>query len=318
MTTEPELNKAFLFHCGELTATNAETIAKLFNEAVYKLWPDNTPSKMDNVFLFLTDAAPYMVKAARNLKILYTRMTHVTCAAHALHRVCETIRAQFPLTNTIIGTVKKIFLKAPHRVQLFKTMYPDIPLPPEPIITRWGTWLKAAEYYSDHVFELAEIINALDDDSEAIKTAQANIGKPELITELTTIRMHYAFLAGIITKLESSKLTLAESLALVNEAETTLATTPNQIIKKKFADVIKKNTGLHALSAIASLDTEKRLQFDYLTKMTPTDLSYFKYARIVSCDVERSFSIFKTVLTDRRRSFLIQVLFMHLIIACYS
>lgn len=318
MTTEPESNKAFLFHCAELKSTNAETIAKIFTEAVHKLWPNDTPSKMDQVFLFLTDAAPYMVKAAKNLKVLYSRMTHVTCAAHGIHRVCETIRAQFPLTNTIISTGKKVFLKAPYRVQLFKSMYPEIPLPPEPITTRWGTWIKAAEYYSDYLFELVEVFRALDDDSEAIKTAKETIEKPELVTELTTIKSNYVCLADIITKLESSTLTLFESLALVNEAETKLATTPNEKIKKKFADVLKKNTGLHALSAISRGDTAARSKFDYLSKMSPTDLSCFKYARIVSCDVERSFSIFKTILTDRRRSFNVGVLFMHLIISCYT
>jgi len=25
-----------------------------------------------------------------------------------------------------------------------------MPLPPEPVITRWGTWLNAAMFYADH------------------------------------------------------------------------------------------------------------------------------------------------------------------------
>lgn len=29
-------------------------------------------------------------------------------------------------------------------------MYPDLNLSPEPIITRWGTWLEAVQYYCDH------------------------------------------------------------------------------------------------------------------------------------------------------------------------
>jgi hypothetical protein len=32
--------------------------------------------------------------------------------------------------------MKKVFLKAPSRVELFKKEAPDVPLPPSPIITR--------------------------------------------------------------------------------------------------------------------------------------------------------------------------------------
>ncbi|KRX29906.1 hypothetical protein T06_13412 [Trichinella sp. T6] len=32
--------------------------------------------------------------------------------------------------------MKKVFLKAPSRVQLFKEMAPEIPLPPQPVLTR--------------------------------------------------------------------------------------------------------------------------------------------------------------------------------------
>jgi hypothetical protein len=38
-------------------------------------------------------------------------------------------------------------------------------------------------------------------------------------------------------------------------------------------------------------------------KLTSSDLVYFKYAPIASVDVERSFSKYKNVLADNRRSF---------------
>ena len=33
-----------------------------------------------------------MIKAGEGLSVSYPKMIHVTCVAHALHRVCETIR----------------------------------------------------------------------------------------------------------------------------------------------------------------------------------------------------------------------------------
>jgi len=38
-------------------------------------------------------------------------------------------------------------------------MAPDIPLPPRPVLTRWGTWLNASMYYCDHFQLIKEIIN---------------------------------------------------------------------------------------------------------------------------------------------------------------
>lgn len=43
-----------------------------------------------------------------------------------------------------------MFLKAPSRVEIFKNTLPDVPLPPQPVITRWGTWLNAVVYISSN------------------------------------------------------------------------------------------------------------------------------------------------------------------------
>lgn len=45
----------------------------------------------DNVLLFLTDTAPYMVKIGSVLKSIYTKMVHATCAAHGIHQIAEEI-----------------------------------------------------------------------------------------------------------------------------------------------------------------------------------------------------------------------------------
>lgn len=52
--------------------------------------------------------------------------------------------------------------------------------------------------------------------------------------------------------------------------------------------------------------------------ISPIDLTCLKYFRIVSCDVESSFSTLKTLLTDRKKSFIVDGLFMQLIIGCYN
>jgi len=41
-------------------------------------------------------------------------------------------------------------------------LVPGIPLPPQPIVTRWGTWLTAALYYCEHFLIIQAILNQFD------------------------------------------------------------------------------------------------------------------------------------------------------------
>jgi len=82
------------------------------------LWPNGV--RQDEVLLFLSDAAPYMVKAASTIKVVYPKIVHITYLAHGIHRVAETIRSNFPKVDKLMSKVKQIFLKAPSRILLFK------------------------------------------------------------------------------------------------------------------------------------------------------------------------------------------------------
>ena len=55
---------------------------------------------------------------------------------------------------------------------------------------------------------------------------------------------------------------------------------------------------------------------EFTKNLTPTEMNCFKYAPVVSCDVERIFSKYKTVLADNRRSFNFENLKAHLVIKC--
>jgi hypothetical protein len=83
-----ELNgpgKHFLINTEVLEKVSHSTISKLFDRSLQIIWPNGI--KHDQVLLLLSDAAPYMVKAGKAIKVFYSKMEHVTCLAHALHRV---------------------------------------------------------------------------------------------------------------------------------------------------------------------------------------------------------------------------------------
>jgi hypothetical protein len=89
-------------------------ISQFANYLINQLWPNGI--RHDKVLLFLSVAAPYMVKAAETFKLFYLKIIHLTCLAHAFHRFAETVRAGYPKIDKLIANVKKVFCKAPSRI----------------------------------------------------------------------------------------------------------------------------------------------------------------------------------------------------------
>jgi len=94
-------------HSDVVEKTNHSTIAKAFDKIMFILLTQGI--KHNNVLLFISDVAPYLVTAGRAICALYSKMVHVTCVAHAIHRVAEEIRSNFQDVNKLISCVKKCF-----------------------------------------------------------------------------------------------------------------------------------------------------------------------------------------------------------------
>ena len=138
-----ESRNCFLLHSDALEKSDHSSIAKFVINSLNILWPDEL------------------------------QMRHLTCLAHGLHRVAETVRASFPEVDKLVSSVKKIFKKSPHRRIVFKEMAPNLKHPPEPVLTRWGTWLKAVQYYCDNWQVVKDIVSQFDCNSvTAIADAQ--------------------------------------------------------------------------------------------------------------------------------------------------
>jgi hypothetical protein len=114
-----------------LEGVNNSSIAVVFDNSMNLLWLDK--AEQENVFLFISDATSCMIKAAKALKLLYPKMIHVTCLAHALHRVAEEVRGSYPEVDQLIANGKKIFIKSPLQAQKFKEEAPTLPLPHSPL-----------------------------------------------------------------------------------------------------------------------------------------------------------------------------------------
>lgn len=196
-------------------------------------------------------------------------------------------------------------MKAPSRVRTFKEVEPGLSLPPQPVTTRWGTWIEAVSYYAENYEKIVNIFHSFDEeDSAAVKTAKELLERGNLKTDLVFLAANYGFFSKSIKKLETNGLELAAYIDIVNDAEIKVSSIDCKIgrkIKTKMSNVLEKNRGFKTLKEISSCLSG---QNSTVNEYTVSEIIAFKFAPITSVEVERSFSMYKNVFRANRQSFL--------------
>lgn len=291
----------FLISSKVLEKTNFETVSRLVNNSLTDFFKDSPAPFQDKVLLLVTDAAPYMLKAGVTLKVFFPNMIHVTCLAHGLNRVAEKVRDIFPEVNKLLNNGKKIFLKAPQRVTAYKE-YMQCQLPPEPVITRWGTWLEAALFYAENLTKLRQFILTIPEDAQSITKVKNILTTTKINTDLAFIYSHLSCLPLAISQLETKNLTLKSQIDIVEKVGDELKKIENdngQLLIDKFTTVLKKNPGYDELKKYNLTINGEDIGLD----AQPDIISCYKKCPITSVSVERSFSQLKHILSDRRHNF---------------
>ena len=292
-----EFHAPFLVECTFLEQANAETVAQAMNAILNKFWPGFEPSRLR---LLLSDAVSYMIKCGKIMKReTYPELLHLTCLIHALHRICEKARTLFKDVNTLIKNGKKIFLKSPRRVTAWKQVS-DLGLPPQVCVTRWGTWVNGAVWYSvpAHFDTFAQVVNGLDpEDAQCIEDCQEVFGSPTLREDLKFISDHLSFLPPLMRQMEETDVGLIRGLSLFEEAERKISLIPGargDILQRKFVAVKNRNPDLQKIQSLRDEMVANR----YLPDMREYKL--LTYAPVHTADIERSFSHYKNIVNDKR------------------
>lgn len=106
--------------------------------------------------------------------------------------------------NDLIPNMKTLFVKSHKRAQLFKETNPGVPLPPQPVITRWGTWLDAVMCYFKYWKETNNILSLLNNkDNVAVKKAKTALKLSKTKCAITTIATYFGFLIKQLKSLQS-------------------------------------------------------------------------------------------------------------------
>ena len=186
-------NQTFLVDCHPLdngSNVNSSIILHTVDDILRQL-----EIKRDNFLLFLTDVARYMSLAEKTLKKLYPSLMHVTCVAHLLHNCAMRVCAHLKNIDEIIATIKAATIKNKDRKNDFHDA--GLPSPPDPVITRWTTWLRAALYYSENFPAVRTIVNNWTSAGLLVSRAKDAINVEDLVPDLVKINQYQTLAANV-------------------------------------------------------------------------------------------------------------------------
>ena len=179
--------------------------------------------------------------------------------------------------------------------------------------------MKAAQYHCTHLEKLTDVVTTIDaDEAQSIVDCQKVLDNADLKISLSYISTNFTILAETIEMLETRGLALGEAVNLIENVEHKLKTLYDKQYYDKLQSVLRKNTGFSVVKEISAiLSGEKReSKNEVIRRFSSSDLTAFQYAPVVSCDVERIFSVYKNILADNRRKFHFETLKQVMMIKC--
>ena len=303
--------KCFLLNVSEIEKVNSIQMMNFFLDSISLIYSQSI-FYTENLLLLVTDNASYMRKFGKNLKCLSKKIVHLSCLVHFLHRISENIRSNFPDIDSLVSCIKKIFKKCPSKKNKLKKKFPEMPLPPDPVITRWGTWLKSVVYISTYFDQLKTLIFSFEENLQVTKV-KSIFEKSNVINDLVYIVTNFSFLIDIFILLQR-KTPLSSSFKIFSETLEKLSFYP--FLSRKIETLKKDNIGFNFMNEIYNMDQKKFIEDSILKNYSPLELSCFNSAPITSCDVERTFSKYKNLLSDNRKKLKIENIKKYLIVYC--
>ena len=191
------------------------------------------------------------------------------------------VRAHFKSIDEVIATIKAATINNKDRKKDFHDA--GLPSPPDPVITRWATWLRAALYYSENLPAVRTIVNNRASAGLLVSRAKDAINVEDLVPDLVKINQ-YRTLAANVEFLEGSACMITEAYGLLKNMQ--FDDDPCAI-----KNYIKKR--------LSNSDLETIINCTNLT-IDPTSSALLQKAQPTSAPVERSFLMLSKLLRKDR------------------
>lgn len=217
--------------------------------------------------------------------------------------------------NALIASAKEVYSKSRRRTDAFKTALPNVPLPPRPITTRWGTWIEACQYYCLHYEEVEGVFLNLLPDSSAVERLQDCLDRPWNQEKFEEISQHFSCLVTTIKQLQKRGCSLAQVCEIVAKLREELENDMeiDEEICEKVERVFDNNEGLLAMINVNDCISNGVMQ-NLPDNWDNEDARRMKFAPLTCSDVERSFSIYKAYYRSHRQSMNFLTLAQHMVI----
>uniref|UniRef100_A0A6P7G6U9 Uncharacterized protein LOC114338409 n=1 Tax=Diabrotica virgifera virgifera TaxID=50390 RepID=A0A6P7G6U9_DIAVI len=93
---------------------------------------------------------------------------------------------------------------------MYKEKLSGVNLPPEPVITTWGTWIKAAIFYANHFDAIKDVVLDIQNDLQCVTESQELLSNVQIAKDLMFIKVNFSFLPDLIKSLEQRNLQLSK------------------------------------------------------------------------------------------------------------
>ncbi|VVC38428.1 Ribonuclease H-like domain [Cinara cedri] len=173
-------SKSYLVACKELGSTNYETICQFIDSSLNIL-----PGIGHKLLLFISDAVNTVIKKIQEL---------------------------YPNINRLINN-------APLRINKYRKEMLCTSLPPEPIITRWGTWLNVALFYANNFEEFKNAIGSLTSNAKSFEKLKQLVQNNAIKCGLAFIKLHFSELSMNLNNWEESNSELLKSMDIFRKIE---------------------------------------------------------------------------------------------------
>ena len=187
------------------------------------------------------------------------------------------VRAHFKNIDEVIATIKAATIKNKDRKKDFHDA--GLPSPPDPVITKWATWLRAALYYRENLPVVRSIVNNWTGAGLLVSRAKDAINVEGLVSDLVKINQYRTLAANV----EGSACTITKAYGLLKNMQ--FDDDPCAI-----KDCINKR--------LSNSDLEAIINCTNLT-IDPTSYALLQKAQPTSAAVERSFSMLKLLRKNR-------------------
>lgn len=266
----------YLVDCRPLNnSPNANIIAQIADDNLR-----NMNTSRSDFLLLISDAAPYMLKAGETIKVLYSNLFHITCLAHLLHNCALRVKTYYKDVDNLISSIKGLTVKNKARRQLFS----DIGAPPDPIVTRWGSWLSASQYYSENLPAVRTIVSSIEGEGIIVKKAKEALQSNNISQQLREIFSYYLQIKDLIMYSERSDSTIDDLYFKIKSLS--FGNDPCQI-----KDYVEKRLQKNEIARLLNME---------LDSITPADYAFLMKCQPTSVNVERSFSLLSKLLAKDR------------------